>query len=107
MFAMFSNLATPITALIAPPLGELTSPWSDPHIRPTSLQLMLIGLGTLAAYSAAKRFRAFRRVRTMVAQRQQELARESPTAARMPMPAPHFAEDAAPISSEPPEQHAA
>ena len=86
MFAMFSHLATRVTASFAPLLAELTSPWPEPHVRPSSLQLMLIGLGTLAAYSALKRIRIARRQWRALEQRQREMTPEStpavtPTAA--------------------------
>jgi hypothetical protein len=107
MFAMFSHLATRVTASFAPLLAELTSPWPEPHVRPSSLQLMLIGLGTLAAYSALKRLRIARRQWRALERRQRELAQETLPAVPTPLASPHFAEAATAAISESPEQHAA
>lgn len=104
---MLSNLANCLATCFAPPLAELTSPWPEPHIRPSSLQLMLIGLGTLAAYSALKRLRIARRHWRALEQRQREMLPETLPAASAPLPSPHFAEAAAPTLSDSPEQHAA
>lgn len=104
---MFSHLATRVTASFAPLLAELTSPWPEPHIRPSSLQLMLIGLGTLAAYSALKRLRIARRQWRALEQRQREMSQETIPAAPTQLPSPHFAEAATQTLSDPPEQHAA
>jgi hypothetical protein len=107
MFAMLSNLANCLAISFAPPLAELTSPWPEPHIRPTSLQLMLIGLGTLAVYSAAKRIRLARHQWRALEERQRSTMSGSLPVAPAPLPSPHFAEAAAPTLSDPPEQHAA
>jgi hypothetical protein len=105
MFAMLSHLANCLATSFAPPLAELT--WPEPHVRPTSLQLMLIGLGTLAAYSAAKRLRLARREWRSLEQRQREMTPETLPVAPTPLAPPHFADAVTPTLSESPEQHAA
>ena len=84
---MLATLTKCVAAAFSPPLAELTSQGAPTHINPTSLQLALIGAGTLAAYTLAKRLRDARRVR-----RRTELPRQAldAVAAAQAAAAPHF-----------------
>jgi hypothetical protein len=90
-------LSTRLAGLFAPPLAELTSKESTARVNPTSLQLLLIGFGTLAAYSWAKRWRLARRESRQL---RQEMASESLAAASAPIAPPHFADVPSPVLRE-------
>jgi hypothetical protein len=100
MSAMFSDLTARLVASFVPPLAELSSPGPQARVNPTSLQLALIGAGTLAAYSWIKRWRAARRNRII------ETGLNSLPVASAPVAAPHYAQSTQPAVSEPAE-HAA
>jgi hypothetical protein len=93
---MLASLTANSAASLLPSFAELTSQDSPTQVNPTSLQLMLIGLGTIAVYSLAKRLRASRH------QRRGEVARQAlaAVAAATATPAPHFDEQATPVLTE-------
>jgi hypothetical protein len=84
---MLATLSKCVATAFSLPLAELTSQGPPTHVNPTSLQLALIGAGTLLAYSLAKRLRDSRqgRRRTEVPRQALDAVTTAPAAA-----APHF-----------------
>ena len=84
---MLATLTKCVAVSFSPPLAELTSQGPPTHINPTSLQLALIGAGTLVAYSLAKKLRDARgaRRRPEVPRQAFDAVSAAPAAA-----APHF-----------------
>jgi hypothetical protein len=91
---MLSSLTIRLVSSLSPPLAELSSPGTTSQVNPTSLQLALIGFGTLAAYAILKRARASRQ------RHESETTLEAFPTTSAPIAAPHFAERPTPILSE-------
>ena len=91
---MLSSLAARLVMSFSSPIAELSSPGPTSQINPTSLQLALIGAGTLGVYALVKRARAARQLRRTV------MSLETFSTTSAPIAAPHYAELAAPILAE-------
>jgi hypothetical protein len=92
---MLASLTTCLVWSLTPPIAELSSPALPRPGNPTTLQLALIAIGTLSAFTILKRARDSRRER-----RRYEIAREALAAVTAQAPAPHFAERATPVFAE-------
>jgi hypothetical protein len=93
-FAMLSSLAIRLVTSFSAPIAELSSPGPTSQVRPTSLQLALIGVGTLAVYALVQRARTARRLR------RSEVPRQALDAVTAHVAAPHFSETAAPTAAK-------
>jgi hypothetical protein len=92
--AMLSSLAVRLVTSFSSPIAELSSPGPTSQVNPTSLQLALIGAGTLGVYALVKRARAARQLRRSAT------ALETFSTMSAPIAAPHYAELATPILAE-------
>jgi hypothetical protein len=94
---MLATLTKCAAAAFSPPLAELTSQGPPTRGNPTSLQLALIGAGTLLAYSLAKKLSDAREAR-----RRTEVPRQALDAvSAAPAPAaPHFLDTPAAATSQ-------
>jgi hypothetical protein len=94
---MLATLTKCVAAAFSPLLAELTSQGPPTRVNPTSLQLALIGAGTLAAYSLGKKLLNARqaRRRTEVPRQALDAVTSAPAAA-----APHFLDTPAATASQ-------
>jgi hypothetical protein len=88
---MLASLAARLVTSLLSPIAELSSPGPTSQVRPTSLQLALIGAGTMAVYAIVQRARGARR------ERHSEVPRQALDAVAAHVAAPHFSEATAPI----------